>query len=137
MIAALAFAGASFARPAWIVLAEDAFDFIAATMGDGGRLAHSWRDGKAVWPGLATDYAAMTKAALALHGATLDDSWLAEARSFAAAMRAHHWDDAAPGYFLSADDAEALIVAARAPTLTRRRRPRRRLWRRTWCASGD
>jgi uncharacterized protein YyaL (SSP411 family) len=116
MIAALAFAGASFARPEWIAMAERAFGFVLDTMGQGGRLAHSWRDGKSVRPGLASDYAATTKAALALHAATLDSKWIATAESFAAAVRSHHWDDGAPGYFLSADDAEALIVRPRAAT---------------------
>jgi uncharacterized protein YyaL (SSP411 family) len=116
MIAALAFAGASFARPEWIAAAERAFAFIAGTMGEGGRLAHSWRDGKSVRPGLASDYAAMAKAALALHSATLDPAWIARAEAYADACRAHHWDASAPGYFLSADDAEALIVRPKATT---------------------
>ncbi len=83
MIAALALAGASFGRADWIALAERAFNFVAGTMGEGGRLAHSWREGKAV-SGLASDYAAMIKAALALHGATFDDAWLTRAEVFAA-----------------------------------------------------
>jgi uncharacterized protein YyaL (SSP411 family) len=116
MIAAMAFAGASFARPDWIAMAERAFGFIAGTMGEGGRLAHSWRDGKSVRPGLASDYAAMAKAALALHSATLDQAWIARAEIYAAACRSHHWDASAPGYFLSADDAEALIVRPKATT---------------------
>ncbi len=81
-----------------------------------GRLAHAWRDGKAVYPGLATDYAALAKACLALHAATLDTAWIARAESLAATLRAHHWDAANPGYFLSADDAEALIVRPRSLT---------------------
>jgi uncharacterized protein YyaL (SSP411 family) len=116
MIAALAFAGASFSRPEWITLAERAFAFVAGTMGEGDRLAHAWRDDKSVRPGLASDYAAMTKAGLALHAATLDGGWLTRAQTWAAAMRAHHWDDTAPGYFLSADDAPALIVRPKATT---------------------
>ncbi|HVY19124.1 MAG TPA: thioredoxin domain-containing protein, partial [Bauldia sp.] len=114
MIAALAFPGASFARPEWIALAERAFAFVSGVMGEGGRLAHSWRDGKAVRPGLASDYAAMAKAALALHAATLDDTWVGRAEALAGAVRRHHWDMSAPGYFLSADDAPALIVRPRA-----------------------
>jgi uncharacterized protein YyaL (SSP411 family) len=110
MIAALAFAGASLARPDWIALAIRAFDFVIGSMSRGDRLAHSWREGKSVFPGLATDYAAMIKAALALYSATFDPAYLARAESLAAALRRHHWDDAAPGYFLSADDAPALIV---------------------------
>jgi uncharacterized protein YyaL (SSP411 family) len=97
-------------------MAERAFGFIAGTMGEGGRLAHSWRDGKSVRPGLASDYAAMAKAALALHSATLDQAWIARAEIYAAACRSHHWDASAPGYFLSADDAEALIVRPKATT---------------------
>jgi uncharacterized protein YyaL (SSP411 family) len=114
MIAALALAGASFERPEWIAMGERAFAFVAGTMQQGDRLAHSWRAGKAVYPGLASDYGAMAKAALALHQATGAPRWLAAAEAFVATARAHHWDDAPPGYFLSADDAEALIVRPRA-----------------------
>jgi uncharacterized protein YyaL (SSP411 family) len=116
MIAALALAGASFGRPDWIALAKRAFSFVAETMGQGGRLAHSWRDGKSVRPGLASDYAAMAKAAIALHAATLDTTWIGRAEECVAAARAHHWDDTVPGYFLSANDAEALIVRPKATT---------------------
>ncbi len=115
-IAAMAFAGATFARPDWIGLARDAYDFILATMSRDGRFAHAWRDGKSVYPGLATDYAAMIKASLALHAATLDGAYLAKAVDLAAVLRHHHWDEADPGYFLSADDAEALILRPRSTT---------------------
>ena len=112
-IAALAAAGATFDRTDWIDLAKSAFTFITATMMRDGRLAHSWRAGKTVFPGLATDYAAMTKAALALYEATFDPAWLDHAERFAATLRRHHWDAERPGYFLSADDADALIVRPR------------------------
>jgi uncharacterized protein len=115
-IAALALAGSGLGRPDWITMAANAFRFVAGTMSDGGRLAHSWREGKSVYPGLATDYAAMIKAALALHAATLDASWLAKAEALTTIVRAHHWDTETPGYFLSADDAEALIIRPRATT---------------------
>jgi uncharacterized protein len=116
MIGALALAGSSFRRTDWIGLAEDAYRFVTTTMMRGVRLAHAWRDGKSVYPGLATDYAGMAKAALALHAATLDDRYVDDARRFVAAADAHHWDAAAPGYFLSADDAEALIIRPRSTT---------------------
>jgi len=116
MIAALAFAGAIFGRAEWIAVAARAFAFVTGTMGHDGRLAHSWRAGKSVFPGLATDYAAVIKAALALHAATLDAAYLDQATALAATMRTHHWDAEAPGYFLSADDAEALIVRPKALT---------------------
>ena len=85
-------------------------------MSDGGRLAHAWREEKSVYPGLASDYAAMTKAALALHAATFAGVWLTTAEAFAAAARAHHWNAEAPGYFLSADDADALIMRPKSTT---------------------
>ncbi|HEY5080980.1 MAG TPA: thioredoxin domain-containing protein [Bauldia sp.] len=116
MIAALALAGASFGRPDWTALAEGAFAFVAGTMSAGDRLAHAWRQGKSVFPGLASDYAAMTKAALALHAATLNTGWLQKAEAFTATVRTYHWDNDSPGYFLSAADADALIVRPKATT---------------------
>ena len=113
LIAALAGAGAAFDRPDWIALAVDAFRFVTTAMMRDGRLAHSWRAGKSVYPGLATDYAAMIKAALSLHATTFDPTWLAEAERLSATLKHHYWDAARPGYFLSADDAEALIVRPR------------------------
>jgi uncharacterized protein YyaL (SSP411 family) len=110
MIAALALAGGRLDRRDWIALAERAFRFVTRVMAREGRLAHSWRGGKSVFPGLATDYAAMIKAALALNATTGDPDYLAEAEALAATLRRHHWDEASPGYFLSADDAEALIL---------------------------
>jgi uncharacterized protein YyaL (SSP411 family) len=58
----------------------------------------------------------MAKAALALHAATLEMHWLAKAEALMATLRAHHWDAAEPGYFVTADDAEALIVRPKAMT---------------------
>ncbi len=115
-IAALAFAGQALHRREWINLAATAFRFIAESMTDGDRLAHAHRAGRSVFPGLATDYAAMTKAALALHAATLDPAYLDKAVSLADTLRRHHWDPETPGYFLSADDAEALIIRPRSTT---------------------
>ena len=115
-IAALALAGTTFDRPDWIDLATAAFGFVTTAMTRDGRLDHSWRDGKSVFPGLATDYAAMIKAALALYDATFDPVWLDRAKALAATLKVHHWDGERPGYFLTADDAEALIVRPRSDT---------------------
>jgi len=114
MIAALAFAGASFNKPEWIALASRAFAFIEREMTIDGRLAHAWRGRRSVFPGLASDYAAMARAALTLYAATLDDRWLTNAEALMAALRTHHWDAATPGYFITADDAEVLIVRPKA-----------------------
>ena len=73
MIAALVNAGVIFERPGWLTLAKRAFDFVAQQMVQSKtdqRLGHSWRDGKLLFPGLASDFAAMIRAALALYEAT-------------------------------------------------------------------
>jgi uncharacterized protein YyaL (SSP411 family) len=115
-IAALALAGATFDRRDWIDAAIAAYGFVLTSMSINGRLGHAWRDGKLVFPGIATDYAAMLRAAIALHQATLDQGYLADAETLAATARGHHWDADSPGYFLTADDAETLIIRPRSDT---------------------
>ncbi len=66
MIAALANASLMLGEPSWLEMAERAFDFVAGTMTRGDRLGHSWREGQLKFPGLASDFAAMIRAALAL-----------------------------------------------------------------------
>ena len=70
MIAALVNAGVMLGEPSWIDMAARAFDFIARSDDPGDRLGHSWRDGQLLYPGLASDFAAMIRAALALYEAT-------------------------------------------------------------------
>jgi uncharacterized protein YyaL (SSP411 family) len=109
-IAALAKAGAAFDRPDWLDLAADALAFVADEMtGGDGRLRHSWRDGRQGPPAVLDDYANMSRAALALFEATGDANCLERARGWVALADRHYWDDAAGGYFFTADDAEALI----------------------------
>jgi hypothetical protein len=113
LAAALATAGTLLARPEWIDISTRTYRRLLSLMSRDGRLAHSYRDTKRVFPGLATDYAALIKAALALHAATLQPEYLADAERLAASLRAHHWDPDHPGYFLSANDADAIFVRPR------------------------
>src|SRR5204862_913542 len=94
----------------WIELGARAFDFIAAEMTREDRLGHSWRAGKLLYPGLASDYAAMIKAALALHEATGETRFLERARVWQAAFDRHYANKNNGGYYLTADDAEGLVV---------------------------
>ncbi|HMG50777.1 MAG TPA: thioredoxin domain-containing protein, partial [Inquilinus sp.] len=110
MIAALAHAAGAFDRPDWIALAETAFAAVVRQLGDGDRLAHAWRRGKATAPGLLDDYADMAAAALALHEATENAAYLDDARRWTAVLDTHFWDGGRGGYFMTADDGEALIV---------------------------
>jgi uncharacterized protein YyaL (SSP411 family) len=109
MIAALVHAGLMLYEPSWIVLARRAFDFIAGAMSRGDRLGHSWRDGRLLYPGLASDFAAMIRAALALHEATGERALLDQALAWQRALDRHY---ARPdrGYYLTANDAEGLVV---------------------------
>jgi uncharacterized protein len=110
MIAALVNAGVMLQQPQWIELAKRAFAFIAQHMTRGDRLGHSWRDGKLLLPGLASDYAAMIRAALALHEATGAREYLAAALAWQAALDRHYAHEANGGYYLTANDAEGLVV---------------------------
>jgi uncharacterized protein YyaL (SSP411 family) len=110
MIAGLAHAANTFEKPEWLVLARRAYDFISQTMTRGGRLGHSWRAGKLLLPGLASDYAAMVRAALALFEATGEAPFLQQALDWQHALDTHYTDKNHGGYYLTADDAEGLIV---------------------------
>jgi hypothetical protein len=111
MIAALVNAGLLLGEPDWIALAQRAFAFIAREMTHGDhRLGHSWRASRLLYPGLASDFAAMGKAALALHEATGEAGYLARALAWQHALEAHYANAETGGYYLTADDAEGLVV---------------------------
>jgi uncharacterized protein YyaL (SSP411 family) len=110
MIAALVNAGIILEEPSWLAMAKRAFDFIAQTMSKGDRLGHSWRDGKLLFPGLASDFAAMIRAALALYEATGERRYLERALAWQNAFDAHYADADTGGYYLSADDANDLLL---------------------------
>ncbi len=110
MIAALVNAGVILDEPSWIEMARRAFDFIAQAMTKDDRLGHSWRAEKLLFPGLASDFAAMIRAALALFEATGERVCLAHALSWQNAFDAHYADPDTGGYYLSADDASDLLL---------------------------
>ena len=110
MIAALVNAGIILDEPSWLDMARRAFDFIAGNMTKDDRLGHSWRAGKLLFPGLASDFAAMIRAALALYEATGERICLNQALSWQNAFDAHYADRDTGGYYLSADDASDLLL---------------------------
>ena len=116
MIASLVNAGLGLAEPSWVDLAARAFDFIVRNMTKGDRLGHSWRENRLLFPGLASDFAAMIRAALALFEATGQGAYLEHALAWQRAFEAHYANAATGGYFLTADDAEGLIVRPAATT---------------------
>src|SRR5579883_1823981 len=110
MIAALVRAGLAFNEPSWREAAARAFLFIDARMAHGDRLGHSWREGRLLFPGLAWDHAAMIRAALALFEATGEAGHLERALAWQATLDRHYANPATGGYFLTADDAEGLVL---------------------------
>ena len=110
MIAGLAEAGILLSEPSWLEMARRAFDFVAVHMTRDGRLGHSWREGQLLLPGLASDYATMIRAALALYEATGEGGFLQRALAWQGELDAHYADPETGAYFLSADDAGDLVV---------------------------
>jgi uncharacterized protein YyaL (SSP411 family) len=116
MIAALVNAGVAFDEPEWIERAARAFTFVAEMMTRDDRLGHSWRDERLLFPGLASDFAAMIRAALALYEATGQRDYLGWAVSTQKAFERHYSNAENGGYFLTADDAEGLVLRPAATT---------------------
>ncbi|HEY5378216.1 MAG TPA: thioredoxin domain-containing protein [Pseudolabrys sp.] len=110
MIAALVNAGIILDEPSWIEMAKRAFDFIAHNMTKDDRLGHSWRAGQLLFPGLASDFANMTRAALALFEASGERAYLQQALTWQRALDAHYADKETDGYYWSADDAGDLLL---------------------------
>ncbi len=110
MIAALVNASIILEEPSWLDTAKRAFNFIAARMTRGDRLGHSWRDGKLLFPGLASDFAAMIRAALAIYEATGESLYLERALGWQNAFDAHYADNDTGGYYWSAEDASDLLL---------------------------
>jgi uncharacterized protein YyaL (SSP411 family) len=96
-------------------MAERAFGFISTAMTRDDRLGHSFRDGKLLFPGLASDFAAMSRAALALFEVTQKRDYLDSAISWQEALERWH-AEVGKGYFLTATDAEGLVIRPHATT---------------------
>ncbi len=110
MIAALTNAALMLAEPSWLDMAERAFAFIARAMARGDRLGHSWRQGQLKFPGLASDFAVMIRAALALHEATGRQNYLDQAIAWQQALDRDYANAETGTYYLTAADAEGLVV---------------------------
>ena len=110
MIAALTNAGLMLEEPSWLAMAERAFAFVASAMTRGDRLGHSWRQGQLKFPGLASDFAAMIRAALALYEATGARRYLDQALAWQHALDRDYLDAETGTFYLTAADAEGLVI---------------------------
>ncbi len=110
MIAALANASMMLAEPSWLEMAERAFAFILRAMTRGDRLGHSWRQDQLKFPGLASDFAAMIRGALALYEATGKQNYLDQALAWQHALDRDYANTETGTYYLTAADAEDLVI---------------------------
>ena len=111
MIAAMAKAGAALAEPAYVGSASRAAEFVLGTLrDDDGRLQHRYRDGEAGIPGHLDDLAFMVWGLLELYEATFDPVHLKTAISLTGVMVDRFWDPEEGGFYMTADDAEDLLV---------------------------
>jgi uncharacterized protein YyaL (SSP411 family) len=110
MIAGLVNAATLLQEPGWIAMAQRAFAAIEKNMTRGDRLGHSWRAGGLLFPGLASDFAAMIRAALTLFEATGTRAYLDRALAWQAALEQFYANAETSGYYLTASDAEGLVV---------------------------
>ncbi len=91
-----------------------AFSFINTRMWNGRALKRSFKDGVARFNAYLEDYALLANAALDLHAATLDTSYLERARTLADVMLERFLDRDKGGFFFTSDDHEALITRSKA-----------------------
>ncbi|MFO8099331.1 MAG: hypothetical protein R6T83_06870 [Salinibacter sp.] len=111
MIAALATAGRAFEEPTYDAAAEEAASFFLNTMqDDAGRLLHRYRNGEADIPAQLDDYAFLIWGLIELYETTFDPAWLEAALRHMEVCLNRFWDEERGGFYLTADDAEDLIV---------------------------
>jgi uncharacterized protein YyaL (SSP411 family) len=111
MIAALAKAGRAFNEEKYVQAAIRANGFVESEMRqESGALWHRWREGHKAVPGQLEDYAFLILGLLELYESTLDCTYLKTALRYNGILDAAFRDEAGGGYFMTADDAEELIV---------------------------
>ena len=114
MLSGLVLAGRTFGRGAWVEAAAQALAFLRDSFLPDGRLHHSWRRGLLKHRATLDDHAHLARAALLLHETSGDEAALAFARQLVELALRHYRDAEGGGFYQAADDAEALLVRAKA-----------------------
>jgi uncharacterized protein YyaL (SSP411 family) len=111
MIAAFAKAGRAFGNDHYIQVARRANAFVESEMRqENGELWHRWREGDKAVKGQLEDYAFMIFGLLELYESTLDARYLETALNYNDVLTGAFVDKEKGGYFMTAEDAEALII---------------------------
>ncbi len=112
LIGALADAARALGEPAWLAMAERAFDFVWRVLVKDDRVLRHAKDGVAKGPGFLDDQAFVACAAVDLYEATGSGEYLRRARALAATIRSQFADESGALY-LVAQDGESLIARPR------------------------
>ena len=91
-------------------IAEANAEFILATMWDGKRLLHSFKNGSPRFNGYLDDYANLADGLLALYELTFEERWLDKAIQLADVMIQRFWDSDYGGFFFTSNDHDPLIA---------------------------
>ncbi|MEE2827966.1 MAG: thioredoxin domain-containing protein, partial [Myxococcota bacterium] len=111
MISAFARAGLVLQETGYTDRASTAAEFILGNLrSQDGRLLRSWRKRAGEAAGVLDDYAFLQAGLLDLFEATGEARWLTEALALQTVLDKHFLDEEQGGYFLTADDAEVLLV---------------------------
>jgi hypothetical protein len=111
MIAALAKAAQAFNEPRYCFVAEKAAEFLLNKMRNSdGRLLHRYKDSETLIPGFLDDYAFLVWGLIELYEATFETKYLMSAISLTELMISHFRDEQNGGFYVSADDAESIII---------------------------
>ena len=114
MIAAFSLGARAFDEGTYADAARSAAEFVLRELRtDDGRLMKRWREGEAAFPAVIDDYAFLCWGLVELYQATGEARWIAEARALADGMVEHFWDEEHGGFFIGADDGEALLVRSK------------------------
>jgi hypothetical protein len=95
------------------VIAARAADFVLTAMRKDGRLLRSYKDGRARHRAYLDDYTYMIAGVLDLYEATGNLRWLQQATALDDVLAAHYEDRESGGFFMTADDHEALLARAK------------------------
>ena len=110
MIASLAKGARVLDEPKYAQAATRAADFVFKHLRRDGRLLRTYRRGQARLTGYLNDYAFFIEGLLNLYEATFDLRWLTEAEELANTCYKYYHDPGRGGFFLTANDGEALIA---------------------------
>jgi len=113
MIAALAKAGRAFEEPRYSAAAQRAADFILQKLRKEDRLLHRYRDGEAAITAHLDDYAFLVWGLLELYEADFNVRRMQTALDLNRHMIAHFWDEKSGGFYLTANDSEALLTRSK------------------------